>query len=310
MAFSTPQVIKNFQKAISEDDLPELYKILMDERQRLLLINLRDIIQKNLVSIQSRDEEEKLNAKMDDFFRRGAETKYLTQHQIEKLTLQVKVLAQFEYCKNEQIFKTFVSYTKDDNEHESDLMNLWNILQPGRIIKSRLSNEWQEIGFQGSDPATDFRGAGRHGLTQLMMICHPDSIYYERAMAMYKDSTNMQHWYFFSVTGLNITQKITHLLKKNRLDAVLLQIAKSNTKGVLDYELMTPEVVNAIFDKWYFEVFYTFNEQWKNAKCDIMEFNQFIQRIIEKDFLQNCQRWMQEVIYRIQEKQSQARIKF
>jgi hypothetical protein len=45
-----------------------------------------------------------------------------------------------------------------------------------RQIKDRISNEWQEIGFQGSDPATDFRGAGYLGLKQLLSICeHGDS---------------------------------------------------------------------------------------------------------------------------------------
>ena len=57
---------------------------------------------------------------------------------------------------------------------------------------------------------------------------------------------------------------------------------------------MTPDVFGAIFDKWYFEVFRMFNEKWREAKCDIMEFNHFIQRVIDQDFIQNKERFMRE----------------
>jgi len=45
------------------------------------------------------------------------------------------------------------------------------MLKPGRELKARLSREWEEIGFQGQDPATDFRGAGILGLNQLLRLC-------------------------------------------------------------------------------------------------------------------------------------------
>jgi hypothetical protein len=31
---------------------------------------------------------------------------------------------------------------------------------PGHELKSRYSEQWKEIGFQGKNPATDFRGMG------------------------------------------------------------------------------------------------------------------------------------------------------
>ena len=37
--------------------------------------------------------------------------------------------------------------------------------------------EWVDIGFQGKDPATDFRGAGTLGLEQLLVITDEDSKY-------------------------------------------------------------------------------------------------------------------------------------
>ena len=47
-------------------------------------------------------------------------------------------------------------------------MELWNGLRPFHRLPSRLCKEWGEIGFQGQDPATDFRGMGMLGLEQLL----------------------------------------------------------------------------------------------------------------------------------------------
>jgi hypothetical protein len=63
-------------------------------------------------------------------------------------------------------------------------MLLWNTLKPGREISNRISKEWIEIGFQGADPATDFRGAGILGLKQLISIC-TEARYKDVALQMY-----------------------------------------------------------------------------------------------------------------------------
>ena len=65
--------------------------------------------------------------------------------------------------------------------------------------------EWVDIGFQGKDPATDFRGAGMLGLQQLLDLTSEGSQYRDRALEMYEVSIDQETWYFFSVCGLNIT---------------------------------------------------------------------------------------------------------
>jgi hypothetical protein len=35
---------------------------------------------------------------------------------------------------------------------------------PDKVLSERISKDWQDIGFQGKDPATDFRGTGYLGL--------------------------------------------------------------------------------------------------------------------------------------------------
>jgi len=48
------------------------------------------------------------------------------------------------------------------------LVQLWNTLHPDIVLTQRVSPQWTLIGFQGNDPATDFRGMGLLGLLNLL----------------------------------------------------------------------------------------------------------------------------------------------
>jgi len=48
------------------------------------------------------------------------------------------------------------------------LVQLWSSLQPDVMLTERISAQWTDIGFQGNDPATDFRGMGILGLLNLV----------------------------------------------------------------------------------------------------------------------------------------------
>jgi len=39
-------------------------------------------------------------------------------------------------------------------------IKLWTLLKGDEKLIARKSEQWQSIGFQGVDPATDFRGMG------------------------------------------------------------------------------------------------------------------------------------------------------
>ena len=45
------------------------------------------------------------------------------------------------------IFINTENYDKQNENHESQLMQLWRTLKPGREISNRVSKEWIEIGF-------------------------------------------------------------------------------------------------------------------------------------------------------------------
>ena len=66
-------------------------------------------------------------------------------------------------------FKTYITLNYDSkNEiHEALLYELWR-LSSKEELENRICNQWKTIGFQGKDPATDFRGVGVFGLYNLI----------------------------------------------------------------------------------------------------------------------------------------------
>lgn len=51
-----------------------------------------------------------------------------------------------------------IPFDSNNPDHENKLLKLWHLLMPNQILEDRISKQWQDIGFQGDDPATDFRG--------------------------------------------------------------------------------------------------------------------------------------------------------
>ena len=60
------------------------------------------------------------------------------------------------------------AYNAEDTTHEVKLLELWKLLMPGRQLDAQVSNSWKDLGFQGEDPKTDFRGMGILGLENLL----------------------------------------------------------------------------------------------------------------------------------------------
>jgi len=96
---------------------------------------------------------------------------------------------------------------------------------------------------------------------------------------MFVDSVNEQNWYFFAVTGINITVSLTNCIQFNHPNAVRPEDAY---KSKIDSHLL------ALFtdkdtqhnNKWfytnltkiYFQVFFDFNEYWTAHRPNIMQF--------------------------------------
>ena len=61
-----------------------------------------------------------------------------------------------------------IPYRSSNEAHEQLLRRLWECGFPGVALTQRVTTEWGRLGFQGDDPATDFRGMGVLGLHNLV----------------------------------------------------------------------------------------------------------------------------------------------
>lgn len=109
-------------------------------------------------------------------------------------------------------FRTYmkIPYNKDNSTHEDMLLHYWEQCFPAEPLKTRESRQWKQLGFQGTDPASDFRGAGIFGLRCLMYfaISYP---YTFRDM-LQGPCTENQERYRFSIAGLNIIHMLSEFL--------------------------------------------------------------------------------------------------
>nr|AAI29414.1 Zgc:158733 [Danio rerio] len=81
-------------------------------------------------------------------------------------------------------------YDCENPAHEEMLMKLWKELRPDSPLSGRISEQWCEIGFQGNDPKTDFRGMGLLGLHNLLYFAEHDKA---TALQVLHDSLQPKH---------------------------------------------------------------------------------------------------------------------
>jgi len=98
---------------------------------------------------------------------------------------------------------------------KKNLQTLWIQLKPGINLPEQKSKQWGELGFQGTDPATDFRGMGHLGLLNLIFYAQFDNT---NARETLLESCLPSNAYPFAITGINLTSWILNLLKQGKLN--------------------------------------------------------------------------------------------
>ncbi|XP_051782787.1 ELMO domain-containing protein 1 isoform X2 [Erpetoichthys calabaricus] len=163
------------------------------------------------------------------------------------------------------------SYDSENPEHEKMLLKLWSSLRPDTALKGRITKQWCEIGFQGDDPKTDFRGMGLLGLYNLVYFAEYDSV---TSQQLLHDSLQPKYRYSFAIVGINITELAYSLLVSGALKTHLYNVA--------------PEApVLAHFQQTFCYLMQEFHTFWmEEDPCDIMEFNRvrskFHKRILKQ----------------------------
>uniref|UniRef100_A0A8C8IJ35 ELMO domain-containing protein n=1 Tax=Oncorhynchus tshawytscha TaxID=74940 RepID=A0A8C8IJ35_ONCTS len=143
-------------------------------------------------------------------------------------------------------------YDCENPDHEEMLMKLWKTLRPDSPLTGRISKQWCEIGFQGNDPKTDFRGMGLLGLHNLLKMSKAEweQKNFDKAIG-----------YSFAIVGINITDLAYSLLVSGALKTHLYNVA--------------PEMPSlSHFQQTFCYLMQEFHRFWiEEDPCDIMEFN-------------------------------------
>lgn len=94
------------------------------------------------------------------------------------------------------------AYSEDNFGHKNTLLQLWNLLMPSVPLEARITKDWQRIGFQGTDPATDFRGMGMLGLRCLHYFAeHHNAV----ARSIHLHSHHPKHGYPLAIVSIDLT---------------------------------------------------------------------------------------------------------
>nr|XP_009419377.1 PREDICTED: ELMO domain-containing protein A isoform X2 [Musa acuminata subsp. malaccensis] len=130
----------------------------------------------------------------------------------------------------------------------------------------RREHQWKEMGWQGRDPSTDFRGAGFISLENLLFFAKTFSNSFQRLLN--KQCGKRATWeYPFAVAGVNITFMIMQMLD--------LQSTKARTFVRAVFIQMLSE------DEWAFDLLYcvafmVMDKQWLERNASYMEFNEVL----------------------------------
>ncbi|XP_026401489.1 ELMO domain-containing protein A-like isoform X3 [Papaver somniferum] len=158
------------------------------------------------------------------------------------------------------------------------LKELWNASFPEEELSDLVSDQWKEMGWQGKDPATDFRGGGFISLENLLFFAKMFPKSYQDLLQ--KQEGNRAMWeYPFAVAGVNITFMLIQMLD--------LEAVKPRTMtGVVFLKLL--EENDDAFDILYCITFKLMDQQWLAMNASYMDFNTVMkstQHELEKQLL-------------------------
>ncbi|KAK2981271.1 hypothetical protein RJ640_028821 [Escallonia rubra] len=172
-----------------------------------------------------------------------------------------------------------VAYDCSLVEHQEALRALWDAAYPGEELRGLISEQWKEMGWQGKDPSTDFRGGGFISLENLLYFARnfPKSF---QDLLQKQDGDRAMWEYPFAVAGVNITFMLVQMLD--------LEAVKPRTLVGATFLKFLAENESA-FDLLYCITFKLMDNQWLAMHASYMDFNAVMKatrRQLESELLQ------------------------
>ncbi|KAG2430488.1 hypothetical protein HXX76_010011 [Chlamydomonas incerta] len=174
--------------------------------------------------------------------------------------------------------------------HQDSLRRLWNLAFSGEPCTALKTPRWKDMGWQGEDPATDFRGAGLYGLDNLIYLAevHPDTF---RRLMDKTEGARATWEYPFAVAGLNLTWALSELLDLHTPTGAAAAAAASSSgtgdsagprpprsaAGRAFLKLMSESDV--AFEELYCAAYCLLDATWLDMRASYMEFNAVMKRV-------------------------------
>lgn len=97
-------------------------------------------------------------------------------------------------------------------KNEAMLQQLWTLLKPNTLLTGRVTRQWGQIGFQGTDPATDFRSMGVLGLKTILYFSqnHTDNARF--LVESMEQTAQLSGAYPFAIACINIANDLIAFL--------------------------------------------------------------------------------------------------
>mmetsp|Transcript_14562 Transcript_14562/g.41483 ORF Transcript_14562/g.41483 Transcript_14562/m.41483 type:complete len:292 (+) Transcript_14562:129-1004(+) len=182
-----------------------------------------------------------------------------------------------------------VKYEQD--KHGAFLKKLWTLAFPDLPFVEGSTKQWQEMGWQGNHPSSDFRGGGFLALENLVYFAECKPLAFQRLC--FKMQGVRSDWeYPFAAAGVNITFMLTKCLDLHEVDRAdkdicstpMLLPPPSTTAGKMFLKLLDVESKRAdhAFEEIFCETFELLDKIWLEEKADYMQFPAVMKKVEEK----------------------------
>ncbi|XP_019107432.2 uncharacterized protein LOC104903355 [Beta vulgaris subsp. vulgaris] len=152
-------------------------------------------------------------------------------------------------------------------DHQDSLTALWYAAFPKVHLSGLVSEQWKDMGWQGPNPSTDFRGCGFIALENLLFFSRTYPASFQSLL--FKQDGNRATWeYPFAVAGINLTYMLIQMLD--------IFSEKPRCISGKNFVKMIGEDEEA-FDMLFCVAFEMMDAQWLARNASYMQFNDVLQ---------------------------------
>jgi len=165
-----------------------------------------------------------------------------------------------------------ISYDPTDDEHSAQLIRLGAAAFDDQEFKENKSARWKTIGFQGEDPATDFRAGGLYALQNLLYFVHTQRPAFIRCTtdAISGVGGMAEHHLPWACAGINLTFTLSHMLCLRRRPFELLDAHEQRVYRCFLTLLSSDEYA---FEELFSAFFLSLLDRWRQRRARYMDFS-------------------------------------